>query len=81
MKLPLCRGARPCAPTVNWLKTGNLLSGNHLTGTPDPINGGLFGDPYQASAELEYAKSFGKDDKNNVAVRLQYTRASTFNLH
>jgi hypothetical protein len=50
-------------------------------GTPDPINGGLFGDPYQASAELEYAKSFGKDDKNNVAVRLQYTRASTFNLH
>ncbi|MCG9890754.1 MAG: iron uptake porin [Thermosynechococcaceae cyanobacterium MS004] len=50
-------------------------------GTPDPINGGLFGDPYQATAELEYAKSFGKDDKNNVAVRLQYTRASTFNLH
>jgi hypothetical protein len=44
-------------------------------------NGGLVGDPYQASAELEYAKSFGTDDKNNIAVRLQYTHSSVANLH
>ncbi len=44
-------------------------------------SGGLFGDPYQASAELEYAKSFGKEDKNKFAVRLQYTHASVDDLH
>jgi Carbohydrate-selective porin, OprB family/S-layer homology domain len=43
--------------------------------------GGLLGDPYQASAELEYAKKFGKDDKNNFAVRLQYTHSSVLDLH
>jgi hypothetical protein len=42
--------------------------------------GGLFGDPYQASAEVEYAKSFGKDDVNNFAVRLQYTNSATFDV-
>ncbi|WP_404783709.1 iron uptake porin [Altericista sp. CCNU0014] len=52
-----------------------------LDGDGIPENGGLSGDPYQASAELEYAKSFGKEDKNKIAVRLQYTRSSVFNLH
>lgn len=45
------------------------------------FGGGLFGDPYQATAELEYAQSFGKDDKNNFAIRGQYTRSSTFDMH
>jgi hypothetical protein len=42
--------------------------------------GGLFGDPYQGTVELEYARAFGKDDKNNFAARLQYTNSSTFDL-
>jgi hypothetical protein len=40
--------------------------------------GGLFGDPNQGSVELEYARPFGKDDKNNIAVRLQYTHSNIF---
>ena len=44
------------------------------------IDGGLFGDPYQASLELEYASKFGENDRNNAAVRLQYTKSSTFSL-
>jgi hypothetical protein len=43
--------------------------------------GGLFGDPYQATAELEYAKAFGSDKKNNFAVRAQYTRSSANDVH
>jgi hypothetical protein len=51
------------------------------TGTGlDAVNGGLAGDPYQATAELEFARPFGKDDKNNFAVRLQYTNSSTLNV-
>ncbi|MCG9892605.1 MAG: iron uptake porin [Thermosynechococcaceae cyanobacterium MS004] len=45
------------------------------------FGGGLFGDPYQATAELEYARSFGAEKKSNVAVRAQYTRSSSFNVH
>jgi hypothetical protein len=40
--------------------------------------GGLFGDPNQSTMELEFAKSFGKDQRNNLAIRLQYTRSNTF---
>jgi hypothetical protein len=40
-------------------------------------NGGLFGDPYQATAEVEYADTFGKVD---TAVRLQYTNSSVSNI-
>lgn len=40
--------------------------------------GGLFGDPNQQSVELEFARSFGKDKQNNLAVRLQYTRSNTY---
>lgn len=42
--------------------------------------GGLVGDPYQASAELEYASSFGGNADNNFAIRLQYTHSSTYNV-
>ncbi|MCH9054440.1 iron uptake porin [Synechococcus sp. PCC 6716] len=45
-----------------------------------PVNGGLFGDPYQGSIELEYARTFGANEQNNVAVRLQYTNSSTLNI-
>jgi Carbohydrate-selective porin, OprB family/S-layer homology domain len=43
--------------------------------------GGLFGDPYQASAEVEYAKAFGADKKNNFAVRGQFTNSSVNDVH
>jgi Carbohydrate-selective porin, OprB family/S-layer homology domain len=43
--------------------------------------GGLFGDPYQATAELEYARTFGADKKNNFAVRGQYTNSSANDVH
>jgi hypothetical protein len=45
------------------------------------FGGGLFGDPYQATAELEYAKSFGTDKKNNFAVRGQFTNSSAQDVH
>jgi hypothetical protein len=50
-------------------------------GVTDGVPGGLFGDPFQGSAELEYAQSFGPEDQNSVAVRLQYTRSETLNLN
>ncbi len=43
--------------------------------------GGLGGDPSQASLELEYADTFGSEDQNSYAVRAQYTRANTYNVH
>lgn len=43
-------------------------------------NGGLGGDPHQGTLELEYANSFGEDDQNNFAIRLQGTYAETFNI-
>lgn len=45
------------------------------------FGGGLFGDPYQVTGEVEYAKTFGKDKKNNFAVRGQFTNSSAFNVH
>ncbi len=36
-------------------------------------DGGLFGDPYQATAEVEYANTFGNIDG---AIRLQYTNSA-----
>lgn len=44
------------------------------------LGGGLDGDPNQATVELEYADTFGTNDQNNLAVRLQYTRANTLNI-
>ncbi|MEM9136335.1 MAG: iron uptake porin [Cyanobacteria bacterium P01_F01_bin.42] len=42
-------------------------------------DGGLFNAPYQISGELEYSDDFGKNEQNNVAVRLQFTRSTTRN--
>lgn len=44
------------------------------------VNGGLGGDPHQGTVELEYANTFGADDQNNFAIRLQGTYAETFNI-
>lgn len=43
-------------------------------------NGGLGGDPHQGTLEFEYANSFGADDQNSFAIRLQGTYAETFNI-
>lgn len=47
----------------------------------DGRDSGLFGDPNQATVELEFADTFGSSDQNNAALRLQYTRANTFGLN
>jgi len=51
--------------------------GNLATSDDD---GGLGGDPHQGTVELEFANTFGEDDQNNFAVRLQGTYAETFNV-
>ncbi len=53
---------------------------NRYDGDLGGFGGGLFGDPFQASAEFEYADTFGSRDQNNFAVRLQYTYANTFEV-
>jgi Carbohydrate-selective porin, OprB family/S-layer homology domain len=55
----------------------NSTSAGSFFGT----GGGLFGDPYQATAEIEYAKTFGADKKNNFAVRGQFTNSSANDVH
>jgi hypothetical protein len=57
--------------------TNSTAAGALIPGT----GGGLFGDPYQASAEVEYAKTFGADKKNNFAVRGQFTNSSVNDVH
>lgn len=63
------------------LRLGYVTTGAGFA-TSDPtsnINQGLFGDPYQAIAELEFAL---KDAQENtpVSIRLQYTNGSVNNL-
>lgn len=80
---------------VDWNVNGGPISfralyiardGKNAAGTSGlcdsafPCNGGLFGDPYQASAELEYADTWGAEAQNNFAVRLQYTHSETNNV-
>jgi Carbohydrate-selective porin, OprB family/S-layer homology domain len=60
---------------------GAYVAASPTNSVANTFGGGLFGDPYQASAEGEYAGHFGKDDKNNFAVRLQYTHSSGEDLH
>ena len=66
----------------DWtLRLGYVTTGAAFA-TSDPIrniNQGLFGDPYQAIAELEFAP---KDAQENtpVSIRLQYTNGSVNNL-
>jgi hypothetical protein len=71
----------------NWNFGGGPLTlrGLYIAATandpvPNVFGGGLFGDPYQGSLELEYANKFGKDGANNFAVRLQYTNSRTFDI-
>ncbi|MFM7602792.1 MAG: carbohydrate porin [Pseudanabaena sp.] len=66
----------------DWtLRAGYVASGAGFA-TVDPnrnINQGLFGDPYQAIVELEFAP---KDTQENtpISLRLQYTNGSANNL-
>ncbi|WP_162615599.1 iron uptake porin [Pseudanabaena sp. ABRG5-3] len=66
----------------DWtLRVGYVATGAGFA-TSDPIrniNQGIFGDPYQAIAELEFAP---KDAQENtpVSIRLQYTNGSVNNL-
>ncbi len=58
------------------------VRGGYVAASPDnavqnDFGGGFFGDPYQASLELEYANKFGQDEQNSYAVRLQYTNSTT----
>jgi Carbohydrate-selective porin, OprB family/S-layer homology domain len=58
---------------------GTYVAASPTNSTSDNLGGGgLFGDPNQGSVELEYARPFGKDKRNNLAVRLQYTYSNTF---
>ncbi len=73
---------------VDWNFGGGPISARAVYVAASPTNsvangfgGGLFGDPYQATAELEYSKSFGADKKNNFAIRGQYTNSSTSDYH
>jgi phosphopantetheinyl transferase (holo-ACP synthase) len=72
---------------LNWQVGGGPFAFRAVYIASSPFNsvannfgGGLFGDPYQGTAELEYANKFGKDKKNNFAVRLQYTNSATSNI-
>jgi Carbohydrate-selective porin, OprB family/S-layer homology domain len=56
------------------------VAASPFNSTANTFGGGLFGDPYQGTAELEYANKFGKDSKNSFAVRLQYTNSATSNI-
>ena len=55
--------------------TDNPIGDNLLLGSGLPTNGGLGGDPYQITAELEFAP---KD--SGFIARLQYTNAAIANL-
>ncbi len=86
---PLIIATEPGAGAgFDWNVAGGPFSvrGAYVASSPtnavaNGFGGGLFGDPYQASAELEYAKSFGKENKNKFVARLQYTRSSVSDLH
>jgi hypothetical protein len=71
----------------DWKFGGGPISLRGVYNAASPVNsvannfgGGLFGDPYQATGELEYASKFGADKKNGFAVRLQYTNSATSNI-
>lgn len=54
-------------------------AGLNTAGVPVPTNGGLFGDPYQASVELEFSPKTADGDKGPFAIKLQYTNGSVSN--
>jgi hypothetical protein len=55
--------------------TENPIGNNLFATTSNLTNGGLFGDPYQATVELEFAPK-----ESGFAAKLQYTNASIGNL-
>jgi hypothetical protein len=72
---------------INWNIGGGpfTLRAGYMASSPfnavaNQFGGGLFGDPYQGSVELEYKRAFGKDDANNFLVQLQYTNSATSNI-
>jgi Carbohydrate-selective porin, OprB family/S-layer homology domain len=67
-------GGGPVSFRAVYTAVGSPLSVASNTG------GGLFGDPYQGTAELEYASKFNKSGSNSFAVRLQYTNSATANI-
>ncbi|MDS3862287.1 iron uptake porin [Thermosynechococcaceae cyanobacterium BACA0444] len=58
----------------------SAFNANKNNGPFPGIPGGFFGDPYQGSVELEYADTFGAEEQNSYAVRLQYTNSSTIDI-
>ncbi|KAI9130755.1 iron uptake porin [Acaryochloris sp. CCMEE 5410] len=54
------------------------VNGFSAVNTGPPSDGGLVGDPYQATAELEYAGELGDD--SNFAIKLQFTNSETFGV-
>lgn len=68
---------------IDWGISENFsLRALYIGASPTLATGGdngLFNAPYQISGELEYSDQFGSQEQNNVAVRLQYTRATTRN--
>jgi Carbohydrate-selective porin, OprB family/S-layer homology domain len=66
--------------------SGVTVRGVYVAASPtnsvaNNFGGGLFGDPYQITGEVEYAKTFGADKKNNFAIRGQFTNSSAFDVH
>uniref|UniRef100_B8HW31 S-layer domain protein n=1 Tax=Cyanothece sp. (strain PCC 7425 / ATCC 29141) TaxID=395961 RepID=B8HW31_CYAP4 len=59
---------------------GTYVAANAFSPVKDAFGGGFLGDPYQGTVEVEYANKFGKEGKNNFAVRLQYTNSATFDV-
>jgi Carbohydrate-selective porin, OprB family/S-layer homology domain len=53
---------------------------NPIRGGNGITNGGFAGDPYQASAEVQFANTFG-GGKNSYAIRLQFTNSTTYNVN
>lgn len=53
---------------------------NPATVTPSNYSGGLGGDPYQASLELEYAGNINSDGSQNYVIKGQYTNSRTFGV-
>jgi len=53
---------------------GTYVAASPTNTIPNTFGGGLLGDPYQATAELEFSPS------DAFALRLQYTTATTFDM-
>lgn len=63
------------SPFIEVLYPNNFIPPIPGVGNTPNINGGLFGDNYQGTVELEYAPS------RNLALRLQYAGGEVFNNH